>query len=98
MPKTTEVSTVATPATKVRAPAKELMASRKRVTFGAAFINGVLGGYHRDVAKMVLLGKELGVGTKSELSKLSVDTLRERVGAAILATEEGKLPTSTSFS
>lgn len=96
MPKTTEVSTPSTE--KVRAPAKELMAARKRVTFGAAFINGVLGGYHRDVAKMVLLGKELGVGTKSELSKLSVDTLRERVGAAILATEEGKLPTSTTFS
>lgn len=80
-----------------RPPAKELMAKRKRVTFGASFINGVLGGIHRDVAKMVLLGKALGVGTKSELSKLNVETLRERVGEAIIATPEGQLPTSVAF-
>jgi hypothetical protein len=81
--------------TSTRAPAKELMAARKRVTFGAAFINGVLGGYHRDVAKMVLLGKELGQG---DLSNLPIADLRERVGNAILATPDGKLPTSTTFS
>ena len=68
-----------------------------RVTFGAAFINGVLGGYHRDFAKIVLLGKELGLGTKAELSKLELTVLRERVAEAVLATEDGKLPTSTTF-
>lgn len=83
--------------TKTRPPAKELMAARKRVTFGASFINGVLGGYHRDFAKMVLLGNALGLGAKSELNKLKIETLRERVGDAILATEDGKLPTSTTF-
>jgi hypothetical protein len=91
MPKTTA------PAVSTRPPAKQLMASRKRVTFGAAFINGVLGGYHRDFAKIVLLGKELGLGTKSELSKLELTVLRERVADAVLATEDGKLPTSTTF-
>ncbi len=85
-----------TTTTKTRAPAKELMAARKRVTFGASFINGVLGGVHRDVAKMVLFGKELGLGTKSDLSKLSADTLRERLGEAILASDK-PLPTSTTF-
>ena len=61
----------------------------------ASFINGVLGGVHRDVAKMVLLGKELGLGSKSDLSKLKVETLRERVGEAILAAET--LPTSAAY-
>jgi hypothetical protein len=83
--------------TKVRGKAKDLMAARKHVTFGASFINGVLGGFHRDVAKMVLLGKELNVGTLAELNALPVDDLRTRVGDAILATEEGKLPASASY-
>jgi hypothetical protein len=78
-----------------RPAAAVLMAARKRVTFGASFINGVLGGVHRDVAKMVLLGKELGLGSKSDLSKLKVETLRERVGEAILAAET--LPTSAAY-
>lgn len=101
--KATKTAKVVTPkvakvaAASTRPPAKELMAARKRVTFGASFINGVLGGIHRDVAKMVLLGKALNVGTKSELSKLDVDTLRERVGAAIIAAPDGTLPTSVAF-
>lgn len=88
---------ITTPAVSTRLPAKELMVARKRVTFGQAFIQGVLGGYHRDFAKIRLLGKELGVGTMSELKKLADDTVRERVGQAILATEEGKLPTSAPY-
>lgn len=86
---------VTTPA--ARLPAKELMVARKRVTFGQAFIHGVLAGYHRDFAKIRLLGKELGVGSHSELKKLADETVRERVAAAILATEEGKLPTSAPY-
>ena len=87
--------TVSTAVTKSRAPAKALMAARKRVTFGAAFINGVLGDYHRDFAKMVLLGKELGLGSKSDLSKLSIETLRARLAEKIMVTDT--LPTSTTF-
>lgn len=98
--KATKTAKVATPkvaSTSTRPPAKELMAKRKRVTFGASFINGVLGGIHRDVAKMVLLGQALGVGTKAELTKLPVETLREHVGEAIIKTPEGQLPTSVAF-
>ena len=67
-----------------RTPAKVLMAARKRVTFGPSFISGVLGGFQRDLVKIVLLGQAMNVGTKSELSSLSADDLRERVGAAIM--------------
>lgn len=98
MSNTKVADVVVAAAAKVRAPAKELMASRKRVTFGAAFINGVLGGYHRDAAKMALLGKELGLGTPSELGALEIGVLREKLAASIMALPEGQLlPASVKF-
>lgn len=77
-----------------RKPAKELMAARKRMFFGASYINGVLGEVHRDFDKMVHHGVHLQLGTASELKKLKLETLRARLAEAILAKEDGATPFS----
>lgn len=78
----------------VRRPAKELMANRKRMFFGASYINGVLGGFHRDFDKMVAHANHLGLGSPSQLKKLSLETLREKLAEAITAKPEGAQPFS----
>lgn len=82
---------------KVRLQAKVLMAQRKRVTFGPAFISGVLGGFHRDIAKMVILATELKMGTKKELEAMTLEDLRSKLAETILALPDGALPTSVKF-
>jgi hypothetical protein len=77
---------------KIRRPAKELMAERKRMTFGQAYIQGVLAGTHHDVAKMVVHANHLGLGSPSALASLKVETLRERLAEAILTKEDGAKP------
>lgn len=89
-PKTAKVAKTAE--TKVRLPAKELMANRKRMFFGAAYMNGVLGGYHRDFDKMVAHAVHLKVGAPSQLKKLSLETLREKLAAAIQDSPDGATP------
>jgi hypothetical protein len=79
---------------KVRAPAKELMAARRRMFFGASYMNGVLGGFHRDVAKMVQHAAHLKLGSPSQLKALKVETLREKLADAILSTPNGSEPFS----
>lgn len=80
-------------ATKARPPAKELMAKRTRMTFGPSYLNGVLGGVHRDVGKMVVHAHALGLGAKSDLERLSIETLRTRLADAILSAGDSA-PTS----
>lgn len=78
----------------VRRPAKELMANRKRMFFGAAYLNGVLGGFHRDFDKMVAHANHLGLGSPSQLKKLSLETLREKLAEKIQSTDDGATPFS----
>lgn len=77
-----------------RPPAAELMANRKRMFFGSAYLNGVLGGYHRDFDKMVQHAAHLKVGTPSALKKLSLETLRSKLAEAITNTPNGAEPFS----
>lgn len=77
-----------------RPSAKELMANRKRMFFGASYLNGVLAGYHRDFDKMVAHANHLGLGSPSQLKKLSLETLREKLAAAIHEKEDGAVPFS----
>lgn len=82
---------------KTRLPAKELAAKRARATFGAAFLNGVIGGYHKDHAKILLMATVMKIGRPSDLKRLTLETLRERLAEAILAAPEGSLPASAEF-
>jgi len=92
--KTTAATTATTATTKVRRPAKELMAERKRMFFGAAYMNAVLGGFCRDQEKMVQHAGHLKLGSPSALRQLKLETLRERLAEAVLAKEDGAAPFS----
>lgn len=84
-----------TTATKpARLPAKEQMALRKRMFFGPAYINGVLGGVQRDFEKMVQHALILKVDQPAKLRKLTVETLREKLAEAIMTKENGAAPFS----
>ena len=82
----------AVPVRKVRPTLQERINARKRTTFGQAFIQGVLGEYHRDVAKMVVLGRELGMGTVDELKAKKLEDLRHELAEIILTLPEGAMP------
>lgn len=93
--------TAATKATlKTKAPAapklsaKEKMANRKRMYFGPAYMNAVIGEFCTDAAKMLQHAVHLKVSTASALKKLSVETLRTRLAAAIMEKPEGAEPFS----
>ena len=79
---------------KVRRPAKELMAERKRMFFGASYMNAVIGEFCRDHEKMVQHAAHLKMGSASQLRQLKMETLRERLAAAILSKEDGAVPFS----
>lgn len=96
----TKAKTAKTAATKrkaterVRPPAKELMAARKRMFFGAAYMNGVLGGVHRDHAKMLQHALHLKVDQPAKLKAMTLEKLREKLAEAILARPDGATPFS----
>lgn len=79
---------------KVRRPAKELMAERKRMFFGAAYMNAVLGGFCRDQEKMVQHAAHLKLGSASQLRQLKMETLRDRLATAVLEKDDGAVPFS----
>lgn len=79
---------------KVRRPAKELMAERKRMFFGAAYMNAVLGEFCRDQEKMVQHANHLKLGSPSQLRQLKLETLRSKLAEAILAKADGAEPFS----
>ena len=79
---------------KVRRPAKELMAERKRMFFGAAYMNSVLGGFCRDQEKMVQHAAHLKLGSASQLRQLKMETLRDRLATAVLEKDDGATPFS----
>lgn len=81
-------------ATKVRRPAKELMAERKRMFFGAVYMNAVLGGFCRDQEKMVQHAAHLKLGSASQLRQLKMETLRDRLATAVLEKDDGATPFS----
>lgn len=81
----------------IRMPAKEAMANRRRVTFGASYLNGVINGVHRDQDKMIIHARALKLGSMKALSALKLETLRERLAKAIIAAPEGSLPTSITI-
>lgn len=93
-------TTKATKATKTtatkpaRLPAKEQMALRKRMFFGPAYINGVLGGVQRDFEKMVQHALILKIDQPSKLRKLTLEALREKLADAIMTKENGAAPFS----
>ena len=82
---------------KPRLPAKELMAKRTHATFGTAFKNGVIGGFQKDHAKILLMAITMKIGRPSDLKRLTLETLRERLAEAIKAAPEGTLPTRAEF-
>lgn len=79
---------------RVRPPAAELMAKRNRMFFGAAYMNGVLAGFHRDHAKMLQHAIHLKVDQPAKLKALSLEKLREKLATAILARPDGATPFS----
>ena len=93
--KTAKTATAKRKATeRVRPPAKELMAARKRMFFGAAYMNGVLGGVHRDHAKMLQHALHLKVDQPAKLKAMTLEKLREKLAEAILARPDGATPFS----
>ena len=80
--------------TKVRRPAKELMAERKRMFFGAAYMNAVIAGFCKDQEKMVQHAAHLKLGSASQLRQLKLETLRERLATAVMEKEDGATPFS----
>lgn len=93
---TTKAKTV-TKSKAIRRPARELMAERKRLTIGAAYVSGVIGGFQRDTEKMVRHAAALKIGKISELRKLSVDTLRTKLATKIESTPADQMPTSIAI-
>ena len=87
--KVAATKTAAVTTTKVRRPAKELMAERKRMFFGAPYMNAVLGEFCRDQEKMVQHAAHLKLGTPSSLRQLKLETLRSKLAEAIMNTENG---------
>ena len=87
-------ATTAATTAKVRLPAKVLMANRKRMFFGSAYMNAVLGGFCKDQEKMVQHAAHLKLGSASQMRQLKLETLRERLAAAILEKEDGATPFS----
>ncbi len=94
MARNTETTTTTV---KTRRPAKELMAERTHATFGPAFVNAVIGGVQKDHGKILLMATTMKVGRPSDLKRLSLETLRERLAEAILAAPDGTLPTKAEF-
>ena len=84
-----KVASTAVTTTKARRPAKELMAERKRMFFGAPYMNAVLGEFCRDQEKMVQHAAHLKLGTPSSLRQLKLETLRSKLAEAIMNTENG---------
>ena len=66
---------------------------RQRYSFGNTWLNAVLAGIVTDQDKLIAHGVHVKAGTKSELSKLSFETLLKRVQDAIYA-EEYVAPTA----
>lgn len=91
---TTETTTVVV---KTRRPAKELMATRTHASFGPAFISAVLGGVQKDHGKILLMATTMKIGRPSDLKRLSLETLRDRLAEAIMAAPEGTLPARGEF-
>jgi hypothetical protein len=79
---------------KVRLPAKVLMANRKRMFFGAPYMNAVIGEFCKDHEKMVQHAAHLKLGSPSQLRQLKLETLREKLAAAILSKDDGATPFS----
>ena len=79
---------------KPRGNAKDLMANRRRMFFGASYMNGVLAGFHRDSAKMIQHALHLKVAPATQLKTMQIDTLREKLADAILSTPNGAEPFS----
>lgn len=93
-PAAKKTAKAATTTAKVRRPAKELMAERKRMFFGAAYMNAVLGEFCRDQEKMVQHANHLKLGSPSQLRQLKLETLRSKLAEAILAKADGAEPFS----
>lgn len=76
--------------------AAEQQAARKRYSFGPVWSKNVVAGNVKDHDKLVAHGVKLKVGTKSALSKITLETLIARVGEAIKkeAAEAEKTPKS----
>jgi hypothetical protein len=96
MARNTETTAVDT-TIKTRRPAKELMAERTHATFGPAFVSAVIGGVQKDQGKILLMATTMKVGRPSDLKRLSLETLRDRLAEAILAAPEGTLPVKAEF-
>lgn len=68
---------------KVRKPAKELMANRKRMFFGPAYMAAVTGLICRDHDKMIQHALHLKLGTKHALQNMEMAALREKLAEAL---------------
>ena len=60
-------------------------AARKRYSFGAVWNAAVVAGKATDVDKLVAQGVKLKVGSKSDLKRLKLATLRTKVAAKLEA-------------
>lgn len=74
----------ATKSTKAATPATPVEA-RKRFSFGPVWTAAVKAGTVKDQDKLIAHGVKLKVGTKSDLSRLKMDTLLGKVTAALNA-------------
>ena len=84
--------------TKTRKPAKEQMAARTRVSFGAAFVRDCAAGVQKDAKKVLLFAIALGAGKAYELKKLKAETVAEKVKAKLASLPaDAELPKRAEF-
>jgi len=70
-------------------------AARKRFSFGKVWNAAVVAGKATDVAKLVEQGVRLKAGSRSDLKKLKLATLRAKVAAKLQAAEAAPAATAT---
>lgn len=90
MSETTQVETQVTPKSVAQ------RASRKRFSFGPVWNKSVIEGKATDVAKLVEQAVKLKAGSRSDLKKLKLATLRAKVAAKLQTAEATPAETSAT--
>lgn len=81
-----------------RLPAKEQMAKRGRVSFGAAFIRDCKAGTQKDASKVLLFAIALGVDKAYKLKQLKSETVAEKVKTKLAELPaDAELPKNATF-
>lgn len=80
-----------------RAPAREAMQKRTRVSFGEAYTRDVIAGTQRDVAKQISHAVAIGAVSEKNALRMKFDTVHEKLVDALKATPAEEQPKNAPF-